>query len=68
MLPEEISLSTLDSLINFIYTGEVEIPEEELNELIEAAESLDIRGLTEKPPPPSTNEVKDGPELVGVRT
>ena len=48
ILPEEISMSTLSTLVDFIYTGEVQILEEDLKELIEAAESLEIQGLTNK--------------------
>lgn len=43
-----ISASTLRQLITFIYTGEVQVTEEFLEPLLEAAEMLQVRGLTEQ--------------------
>ena len=37
----------LQNLITFMYQGEVDVAEEELHSFLEAAEDLDIRGLTD---------------------
>merc|ERR1719469_763573 len=37
----------LQNLINFIHQGEVNVAEEDLNDFLEAAEDLKIRGLSE---------------------
>ena len=54
LLPD-IQLHILSSLLNFIYTGEVQVTEENLNDLIDAAEALEIRGLTERAGEAATN-------------
>lgn len=42
----EVTMSTMKDLLAFIYTGEVQVAEERLEELLQAAEMLEIRGLT----------------------
>ena len=43
-----VSLSCLQNLVNFMYEGEVSIPEEELTTFLEVAKDLSIRGLSQK--------------------
>jgi len=38
----------LEHLLDFIYLGEVQVPQEDLKEFLDAAEDLKINGLTEK--------------------
>ena len=42
----DVTTSTMKSLLTFIYTGEVSVGEENLEDLIQAAEMLEIKGLT----------------------
>ncbi len=42
----DVSRSTMRMLLSFIYTGEVSVEEEALDDLLQAAETLEIRGLT----------------------
>ncbi len=46
VLPE-VSGATLRQLLAFVYTGEVQVDEQHLDPLLEAAEMLQIRGLTD---------------------
>lgn len=43
---KDVSRQTMEDLIAYIYTGEVTVKPEELTNLLEAAKSLDINGLT----------------------
>lgn len=51
----DISCSTMKSLLSFIYTGEVSVDEAQLPQLLQAAETLEIRGLTGPSPNSSHN-------------
>ena len=42
----DVSRSTMRLLLAFIYKGEVSVEEDDLDELLQAAEALEIRGLT----------------------
>ena len=44
----DVTTSTMKCLLSFIYTGEVSVGEENLEELLKAAEMLEIRGLANK--------------------
>ena len=43
-----IKMSHLQSMLNFIYTGEAEVAEKDLSELLEAAFDLKIKGLSDR--------------------
>merc|ERR1712096_385228 len=43
----KVKYINLQNLINFMYQGEVEVAEEDLHSFLEAAEDLNIRGLSE---------------------
>ena len=44
-MPQGISFAELQTLINFIYRGEVDVPRENLDSLLKAATQLQIQGL-----------------------
>ncbi|CAG2163577.1 unnamed protein product [Oppiella nova] len=44
---KDVSFSDLQSVIDFIYTGEVNVPQDQLSSLLKTAETLRIKGLTE---------------------
>ena len=44
---KDVRFEDLKSIIDFIYRGEVHIPEDQLNSFLKTAETLRIRGLTE---------------------
>ena len=55
-----VKFSDLQSVLNFMYHGEVNVAQEELNSFLAVAEELKVKGLTQnssgsnsKPPPPS---------------
>ncbi len=71
----EVAASTMRSLLAFIYNGEVSVEESTLEALMQAAESLEIRGLIKKdedtkcplatsspPPPPPKKKKNISPE------
>src|SRR6218665_1659316 len=51
-----IKFNDLKSIIDFIYNGEVNIPMEQLNSLLAAAETLKIKGLSDFNERQSANE------------
>ena len=55
-----ISYSNIESLINFMYYGEVSIAQEELNSFLAVAEELQVKGLTqsESPKPSQPQSIK----------
>lgn len=44
---ENLSFTDLESLIAFVYTGQVYVAQDELPSFLKAAETLQIRGLTD---------------------
>lgn len=46
MMPREMRYWQLKSLIDFMYSGEITVEREKLAELLQAAENLDVKGLT----------------------
>ncbi|KAK8753235.1 hypothetical protein OTU49_003358 [Cherax quadricarinatus] len=55
---QDIRCSELEALINYMYVGEVNVPQSSLTFLIKAAELLQIKGLAVPDEPPSTNKKK----------
>lgn len=47
VLPPHTSFSSLAALITFMYSGEVNVFEDQITKLLELAETLGIKGLTE---------------------
>ena len=47
MLSQGVELSNLQSVLDFMYNGEVNVAKEELNSFLALAEELKVRGLTE---------------------
>ena len=45
---KDISANILTSLIDFMYHGSAEIPQDNINDFLKTAQSLDIKGLAEK--------------------
>ena len=58
-----IKMKYLQAIIDFIYNGEVEIAEEDLNILLETAEDLEINGLVQKETMKDIKDVADSKEL-----
>ncbi|CAG2119680.1 unnamed protein product, partial [Medioppia subpectinata] len=44
---KDVRFADLQSIIDFIYTGEVNVPQDQLSSLLKTAETLRIKGLTE---------------------
>ncbi|XP_017492769.1 PREDICTED: protein tramtrack, beta isoform-like [Rhagoletis zephyria] len=44
---KDVKFNDLKAIIDFIYSGEVNIPQEQLNSLLKTAETLKIKGLSE---------------------
>ena len=57
-----IRVKYLEAIIDFLYNGEVNIAEEDLNNLLETAEDLEINGLMKKPEQNSKNDLKNSTE------
>ncbi|XP_061385617.1 protein abrupt isoform X1 [Danaus plexippus] len=51
----------MESLLRFMYQGEVHIGQEQLKEFLRAAQLLQVRGLTDVPPPVPTLDQKASP-------
>lgn len=47
VLPSNTNFSSLAALITFMYSGEVNVYEDQISKLLELAETLGIKGLTE---------------------
>ena len=47
MLTQAVELSNLQSVLDFMYNGEVNLAREELNSFLALAEELKVRGLAE---------------------
>merc|ERR1711942_263635 len=50
-----VTFTDLPAVLNFMYHGEVNIAQEELNTFLAVAEDLKVKGLTQNNPPPSSN-------------
>ena len=48
VMPPHVRFTDLSAILDFIYQGEVKVPSAELNEFIDLAKMLKIRGLTEE--------------------
>eukprot|EP00095_Tigriopus_kingsejongensis_P000858 maker-scaffold1668_size31705-snap-gene-0.7 protein:Tk00858 transcript:maker-scaffold1668_size31705-snap-gene-0.7-mRNA-1 annotation:"pipsqueak" len=57
ILPEGISMEILESILEFVYKGEVSIPDSRLQSVLQAASYLQIQGLSGQPP---THPDEDG--------
>ncbi|XP_042243638.1 protein tramtrack, beta isoform-like isoform X8 [Homarus americanus] len=57
---QDIKCSELEALINYMYVGEVNVPQSSLTSLIKAAELLQVKGLAVPDTPPSTSKKKLG--------
>ena len=53
-----VKLSDLRSIMQFIYTGEVNVTEEDLPDLLEVAEMLGVRGLKSGSNNDETEDIK----------
>ena len=51
-----VKYAELQSVLNFMYHGEVNVAQEELNSFLAVAEDLKIKGLTQKEPTSQTNQ------------
>jgi len=49
-----VTFTDLQAVLNFMYHGEVNIAQEELNSFLAVAEELQVKGLTQNNPPPSS--------------
>ncbi|XP_041969428.1 protein abrupt isoform X8 [Aricia agestis] len=60
----------MESLLRFMYQGEVHIGQEQLQEFLRAAQLLQVRGLTDVPPPApmATIDQKESPQSVSSWT
>ena len=47
MFPQGVELGNLQFILDFMYNGEANVAEEELNSFLAVAEELKIKGLTE---------------------
>jgi len=60
IIMRDVSLSEMDSILQFIYRGEIHVPELRLPSLLKTAKLLEIRGLSDHLDKPE-NEVEDPP-------
>ena len=44
---KDVTANILSSLIDFIYHGAADVPQDSINEFLKTAQSLDIKGLAE---------------------
>ena len=51
-----VTFTDLQSVLNFMYHGEVNIAQEELNSFLSVAEDLKVKGLTQSQPVPVTDK------------
>ena len=51
-----VTFTDLQSVLNFMYHGEVNIAQEELNSFLSVAEDLRVKGLTQSQPVPVTDK------------
>ena len=49
ILPSGIDLRDLETIVEFVYGGEVEVPEARLDSVLRAAEQLQIEGMLQQP-------------------
>ena len=49
ILPSGIDLRDLETIVEFVYGGEVEVPEARLDSVLRAAEQLQIEGMLRQP-------------------
>ena len=60
IIMRDVSLSEMDSILQFIYRGEIHVPELKLPSLLKTAKLLEIRGLSDHLDRPE-NEAEDPP-------
>ena len=67
-----VKYTDLQSVLNFMYHGEVNVAQEELNSFLAVAEDLRVKGLTQNQgnsnPPPSRPREKSPPRPIKPRT
>lgn len=51
---KDVKFAELRAMMDYMYRGEVNISQDQLGALLKAAESLQIKGLSDNKPPPST--------------
>ncbi|XP_076050670.1 uncharacterized protein LOC143031107 isoform X14 [Oratosquilla oratoria] len=56
---KDVSCRDLEALLDFMYNGEVNVPQSSLGSLIKTAEGLQIKGLAVPDDPPTKRERKD---------
>jgi len=61
-----VKLTDLQSILNFIYHGEVNVAQEELNSFLAVAEDLKIKGLTQNPSTSTQKVSKNVPAISPV--
>ena len=66
MVLKDIKAPVISSLIQFIYHGATDVPQEQLNDFLDAAQALEIKGLADEegqlpPPPPATTRASNKP-------
>ena len=52
---KDVKYEDIRNIIRFIYTGEVSVPQHELQDFLRTAELLEIKGLLKNPSPPSSS-------------
>ncbi|XP_043486256.1 uncharacterized protein LOC122513852 isoform X1 [Polistes fuscatus] len=60
IMPQDVCFSDLKFIIEFVYRGEIDVSQAELQSLLKTADQLKIKGLCEVP------ESKDGPPSVSL--
>jgi len=56
-----VKYTDLQAVLNFMYHGEVNVAQEELNSFLAVAEDLQVKGLTQSLPPPPQQSSSDQP-------
>lgn len=51
---KDVKFAELRAMMDYMYRGEVNISQDQLGALLKAAESLQIKGLSDNKPPPAT--------------
>ncbi|XP_054157002.1 sex determination protein fruitless-like [Oppia nitens] len=57
---KDVIFADLKSIIDFIYTGEVNVPQDQLSSLLKTAETLRIKGLTEVRDKQDSSPIRSG--------
>ena len=63
-----VEFSNLQSVLNFMYHGEVNVAQEELNSFLSVAEELQVKGLTQKSPTTNLNTKHELPQAPIAKT